>query len=230
MKFVSLFIAVFISHFGSISAQQLQQPLEEVPFSNKGYVLLKTGNIVDGTIHSTSGGRGINQVKLEDSNGIKHSLNASEIQEFAVAMNGATRLQYTMESGSSVKKLFSRDQPTAKPDEFIIYRNTSVNGEEELLLQLLNPHFDSIFEVFYDPYARKTTALEGELVTWTGEKHRAYFISKNGSPLLKVKEGNYKQAFPTLFGDCAQLAGIEKPKLRDIENHILHYQNCCAFN
>lgn len=230
MKSVSLFIALFISLLGTLRAQQLQQPLEEVPFSNKGYVLLKSGDVVEGTIRSTSSGRGINQVKLEDSNGVKHTLNAPEIQEFAVAMNGATRLQYTMERGSSVKKLLSRDQPTAKPNDFIIYRNTSINGEKELLLQLLNPDFDSIFEVFYDPFARKTTALEGELITWTGDKHRAYFISKNGGPLLKVKKGNYKKAFATLFGDCGQLTGFKKPKLEDLENHILYYDNYCAFN
>ncbi|MEB2787343.1 hypothetical protein [Algoriphagus persicinus] len=230
MKSVSLFIALFIPLLGTISAQQLQQPLEVVPFSNKGYVLLKSGDIVEGTIRSTTSGRGINQVKLEDSNGVKHTLNAPEIQEFAVAMNGATRLQYAMERGSSVKKLLSRDQPTAKPNDFIIYRNTSINGEKELLVQLLNPDFDSIFEVFYDPFARKTTALEGEYITWTGDKHRAYFISKNGSPLLKVKKSNYKRVFATLFGDCAQLHGIKKPKLMDLEIHVLHYQNYCAFN
>lgn len=230
MKTVSLFTALFISLLGILNAQQLQQPLEQIPFSNKGYVLLKTGDVVEGTIRSTTSGRGINQVKLEDESGATHALAAREIQEFAVAMNGATRLQYAMERGSSVKKLLSRDQPTAKPKDYVIYRNTSINGEKELLLQLLNPDFDSVFEVFYDPFARKTTALEGELITWTGDKHRAYFISKNGGPLVKVKKGNYKQAFETLFGDCPQLTDIKKPKLMDLENHILYYQNYCAFN
>lgn len=230
MKSIKLTFLAFLGICFSLSAQQLQQPLEEIPFSNKGYVLLKSGEVVEGTIRSTTSVRGINQVKMEDAQGIKHTLRAEEIQEFAVAMNGAVRLQYFSERGSSVKKLLSKDQPTGMPRDFIVYRNTSINGKRELLLQLLNPGFDSIFEVFYDPFARKTTALEGEYITWTGDKHRAYFISKNGSPLLKVKKSNYKRVFATLFGDCAQLHGIKKPKLMDLENHILHYQNYCAFN
>lgn len=230
MKNTFAILLLFLAMNGNLCAQQLQQPLVEVPFSNKGYVLLKSGQVVEGTIRSTNSGRGINQVKMEDTQGIKHTLRAEEIQEFAVAMNGAVRLQYFSERGSSVKKLLSKDQPTAKPKDFIIYRNTSINGEKELLLQLLNPDFDTIFEVYYDPFARKTSSLEGKLITWTGDKHRAYFISKNGAPLLKVKKGNYKKAFTFLFGDCLHLAGLPKPKLMDLENHILYYQNYCSFN
>lgn len=230
MKSLKLTFLAFLAICFSLSAQQLQQPLEEIPFSNKGYVLLKSGEVVEGTIRSTTSGRGINQVKMEDAHGIKHTLKAAEIQEFAVAMNGAVRLQYFSERGSSVKKLFSKDQPTAMPKDFIVFRNTSINGEKELLLQLLNSDFDTVFEVYYDPFARKTTALEGDWITWTGDKHRAYFISKQGGPLVKVKKGNYTKAFATLFGDCSHLAGLRKPKLMDIEKHILYYQNYCVFN
>lgn len=231
MKNTFVLLLFFLAMNGNLSAQQMQQPLEEVPFSNKGYVLLKSGQVVEGTIHSTNSGRGINQVKMEDTQGIKHTLRAEEIQEFAVAMNGAVRLQYFSERGSSVKKLLSKDQPTAKPKDFIIYRNTSINGEKELLLQLLNPEFDDIFEVYYDPFARKTTSLEGELITWTGDKHRAYFISKNGSSLLKVKKGNYKKAFDTLFGDCQEiLSEVKKTKLENLGQHINLYNAYCSIS
>ncbi len=227
MKSLFALILFFLVLIGNLPAQQLQQPLEEIPFSNKGYVLLKSGEVVEGTIRSTTSGRGINQIKIEDAQGIKHTLRAEEIQEFAVAMNGAVRLQYFSERGSSVKKLLSKDQPTAMPSDFIVYRNTSINGERELLLQLLNPDFDAVFEVYFDPFARKTTALEGELITWTGDKHRAYFISKHGGPLLKVKKGNYKKVFSALFSDCGNMAGLKKPKLSDLENHLLYYQSNC---
>ncbi|MDN3687263.1 hypothetical protein [Cyclobacterium jeungdonense] len=230
MKTLSSCILLFLLLIGNLEAQQLLQPLESIPLSNKGYVLLKTGEIVEGKIRSTNSGRGINQVKIEDSEGQVHTLKAAEIEEFAIAMNGAVRLQYASERGSSVKKLLSRDQPTAKPKDFILFRSTSINGKKELLLQLLNPDFDEIFEVFYDPFARKTTTMESKHIVWTGDKHRAYFISKNLEPVVKIKKGNYRRVYASLFGDCEQMRAGRKPKLDDLASHILLYQNHCLFN
>ncbi|MBC6367868.1 hypothetical protein [Algoriphagus sp. AK58] len=231
MKILKITFLAFWGICFGVSAQQLQQPLEDFPLSNKGYALLKTGEVIEGKIINSTSTRGITKVSLEDESGTRHKISAEDMYEFAIAMNGAVRLQYVMDRGSSVKKLLSKDQPTAKPKDFIIYRNASVNGEKELLLQLLNPDFDEVFEVFYDPVARKTFGLEGEYIKWTGDKHRAFFISKNGGPLMKVKKGNYKKAFESLFGDCPQvLSDVRKAKLEDLEKHILLYQNYCTLN
>lgn len=229
MKNLKITFLAFLGIYFSITAQQLQQPLEDFPMSNRGYALLKSGEVIEGKILTTNSTRGITKVSLEDESGTRHQISAEDIYEFAIAMNGAVRLQYLNERGSSVKKLLSKDQPTAKPQDFIIFRNTSVNGEKELLLQLLNPDFEEIFEVFYDPFARKTTTLEGEYITWTGDKHRAYFISKNGAPLMKVKKGNYDKVFEALFGDCEQLVSeVKKPKLEDLGRHINTYSAYCT--
>lgn len=229
MRVLSIAFLAFLGICVGLRAQELQQPLEDFPMSNRGYALLKTGAVIEGKIINSTSTRGITKVSLEDESGTRHKISADDIYEFAIAMNGAVRLQYFNERGSSVKKLLSKDQPTAKPKDFIIFRNTSINGEKELLLQLLNPDFDAVFEVFYDPFARKTTALEGEYITWTGDKHRAYFISKNGAPLLKVKKGNYDKVFEILFGDCQQLLSeVKKPKLEDLGRHINIYSAYCS--
>jgi hypothetical protein len=230
MKKLHLFLLGLFVSVGQLSAQELQQPLEEIPLSNRGYALLKSGQIVEGRILSSTSTRGITSVKLEDEAGQKHKLSASEIQEFAIAMNGAVKFQYAMERASSVKKLLSRDQPTAVPQDYILFRNTKVNGDKELLLQLLNPDFEEIFQVYYDPFARKTTPLGGKYITWTGDKHRAFFVSKNEGELVKVKKGNYKKSFQKLFGDCALLSGTRKVNLKDLSNHINFYQSYCQFD
>ena len=231
MKILKIAFLAFLGICYGVSAQELQQPLEDVPMSNRGYALLKSGEVIEGKILTTNSSRGITKVSLEDESGTRHKISAEEIYEFAIAMNSAVRLQYFNERGSSVKKLLSKDQPTAKPKDFIIFRNTSVNGQKELLLQLLNPDFDEVFEVFYDPFARKTTAIEGDYIRWTGDKHRAFFISKNGGELLKLKNGNYRKAFEVLFGDCPQLLSeVRNPKLENLGDHILLYQNYCTLN
>ncbi|GAA0879576.1 hypothetical protein GCM10009119_25440 [Algoriphagus jejuensis] len=227
-KFI-ITIAALLGFCCSVSSQELQQPLEEVPMSNRGYALLKSGEVIEGKILTTNSSRGITQVSLEDASGARHKISAEDMYEFAIAMNGAVRLQYSNEAGSSVKKLLSKKEPSAKPTDFLIFRNTSIDGKKELLLQLLNPDFDDFVEVFFDPFARKTTELGGEYITWTGDRHRAYFVSKSGSPLLKVKKGNYGRAFRRLFGDCPELSQIKNPKLDDLGQHIAHYTSSCPF-
>jgi hypothetical protein len=220
----------FLSLLGltySLSAQDLLEPLNEVPVSNRGYALLKSGEVIEGRIRTTNSSRGITKVKLEDEFGDSHTISSEDMYEFAIAMNEGVRLQYAMEAGSSVQKLLSKKESDAQPADFIIFRNTSIDGKKELLLQLLNPELDEVFEVFYDPYARKTTELSGTHVNWSGDRHRAYFVSKNGGPLLKVKKGNYRKMFSVLFGDCPQMSQLIQPTLDDLERHIASYTSSC---
>lgn len=210
-----------------LNAQSLQQPLESVPMSRKGYVLLKDGEVIEGKIISTSSTRGVTQVTLRDENDNKRKFRADEISEFMVAMNDFVRLQYLSERGSSVKKLFSRDQPKVIPEDFIVYRNVTLKPGKEQLLQLLNPDFDEVFEVFYDPSARKSTSIEGEHITWTGDKHRVFLVRKNGGELVKIKKNKYKNVFYTLFVDCQKVAILPEPKFDNLDDHILMYQEQC---
>lgn len=227
-QLTKLLLAGLLVTAGLAQAQQLQQPLEDVPMSNKGYVLLKTGETVSGKILNTSNVRGITQVKLLDESGVKRKFKSHEIFEFLIAMNDAVRFQFANERGSSVKKMLTRRQPSAVPSDYIIFRNISINGEKEVLLQLLNPDFEEVLEVYYDPQARKTTALEGEFITWTGEMHRVFLIRKPDGSVLKVKKNSYKKDFYELFGSCEALRNLPKPDFKDLENHILMYQEQCA--
>jgi hypothetical protein len=227
IKFTWVILLVTLS--GLLKAQQLQQPLEEVPMSNKGYVLLKSGEQVEGRIMNTSSNtQGITQVTLKNEQGEKQKFKSQEIEEFLIAMNDAVRFQFANERGSSVKKLLTKKQPTAVPSDYIIYRNVSRQSGKDVLLQLLNPDFDEYFQVFFDPQARKTTSLEGELITWTGDKHRVFLISKNDGPLLRVKKGSYKKDFLELFGECNKLLMLPKPDFNDLDKHILLYQENCV--
>ncbi len=227
-KMLMTCVVALAGTFGVLHAQQLQQPLEEAPMSNQGYVLLKNGETVSGKIMNTSSTRGITQVTLRDESGEKRKFRADEIEEFLIAMNDAVRFQFANERGSSVKRLLTKRQPTAVPSDYVIYRNISLNGEKEMLFQLLNPDFEEAFEVYYDPQARKTTMLESEHISWTGDMHRAFLIRKGDAPPVMVKKGSYKKSFYELFGDCPQLLHLKKPDFKDLEAHLKLYNDNCS--
>ncbi|MCX2743164.1 hypothetical protein OO013_04770 [Mangrovivirga sp. M17] len=223
--FISAVLMVLLVNF--TVAQSLQQPLEDVPLSNKCKIILKSGEFEEGKLLNTSENtHGITQVTILNRHEEKIKIKSSDIYELHIAMNDAVRFQYVNERNSSVKKMLTKNHPSAIPDDYIIYRNTVVNGNKEVLLQLLNPTFSSQFQVFYNPQARKSTSLEGEHIVWTGDKHRAFLVSKNEGELINVKKNNYKKTFYQLFSDCSLLTQMKKQNFEDLGNHILLYENC----
>ncbi len=213
---------------GFTSAQSLKQPLEAVPMSNEGAVLLKNGELITGKILNTTSIRGITQVTLLTANEEKRKLKADEIEEFMVSMNFAVKLQFMNERGSSLVRLLSKNQPKAIPTDYVIYRNTTLKSGREALLQLLNPGFEETFEVFHDPYAAKTATMESEYLVLTGDKHRTFFVSKNNHDLQKVKKGGYKKTYRKLFGDCPVMHQEVKPKWKDLGQHVWMYDQVCG--
>ncbi len=210
------------------SAQSLQQPLEAVPMSNEGAVLLKSGELITGKILNTTSMRGITQVTLLTADEEKRKFKAEEMEEFLISMNKAVKLQFLDERGSSIVKILSKNQPKAVPRDYIVYRNTTLKSGREALLQLLNPDFDETFQVFYDPYVAKSATMEGEHIVMTGDKHKTFFVSKNDQALLKVKKGGYKKAYRKLFDECVVMKQKSKPKWRDLGQHIWMYDQVCG--
>ncbi len=207
-------------------SQSLLQPLEAVPLSNQGVVLLKTGEIIEGKIKNTTATRGITRVTLITSSDGEMEFWPNEMEEFMIVMNKAVKLQYFNERGSSLTKLLSQNQPGAVPSDYITYRNVKMKSGNEVLLQLLNPDFAATFEVYYDPFAAKTASMEGEYLRLTGDKHRSFLVSNEGQAPMKVKKGNYKRSFHQMFGSC-QIMHEKKPKWNDLGRHIWTFENAC---
>ncbi|MEQ9219431.1 MAG: hypothetical protein RLO17_15375 [Cyclobacteriaceae bacterium] len=229
MNWLSLTWSIMLVTSGFItSAQSLQQPLEAVPMSNEGAVLLKSGELITGKILNTTSVRGITQVTLMTVDEEKRKFRTEEMEEFMISMNKAVKLQFFNERGSSIVKILSKNQPKGVPQDYIIYRNTVLKSGKEALLQLLNPGFDDTFQVFYDPYAAKSATMEGEYLTITGDKHKAFYVSKNDQALLKVKKGGYHKSYKKLFGECAVMQQEEKPKWNDLGQHIWMYDQVCG--
>ncbi|SIT02413.1 hypothetical protein [Belliella pelovolcani] len=211
-----------------VNSQSLLPPLEEMPFSKDAYILLKDGTRINGELVNTSSGRGVSRVVLKDESGIKHSYKADNIFELGIFSNGLVKAQYFNESSASIKALFRTDRSAIQQNDYVVFRNAQLKGGKELLLQLLNPHFDEHFQVFHAVNARKTTSLHKGMVTISGEMQRVYLVSKDGSEIFKVKKGTYKKAFKKMFSDCDALKEIKRPKFKDFGQHIFYYSNSCS--
>ncbi|MFC0264486.1 hypothetical protein [Fontibacter flavus] len=230
MKKVLLFLIVmWLFNLFQGKAQSLLPPLEEMPMSKNAYVMLKDGTQISGELVNTTYGRGINRVVIRDDSGNKHELKAGQIFELGIFSNALVKAQYFNESSASIKALLKTDRSAVKLNDFVVFRNAQLQGGKELLLQHLNPHFDEKIQVYHSVNSRKTTPLRKGYITLTGERQRAYLVSKNGSATFKIKKGSYKKSFLRLFEDCPEMLDIRKPKFKDFGKHILYYtENCHA--
>ncbi|PSL07719.1 hypothetical protein [Cecembia rubra] len=228
MNKILLFLLVFwLFTLFQGNSQTLLPPLEEMPLSKKAFVLLKDGSQINGELLNTTSGRGINKVVIRDDSGQRHELKADKIFEFGIFSNDLVKAQYLNESSASIKALFKTDRSAVKLNDYVVFRNAQLKGGKELLLQLLNPHFDDKIQVYHSVNSRKSTALRKGTITVTGEMQRAYLVSKYGAQISKVKKENYKKAFENLFEDCPNLIEIRKPKFQDLGKHIFYYTNDC---
>jgi hypothetical protein len=210
-------------------SQSLLPALEEMPLSREAYLNLKDGQRINGKIMYTNSGRGVNKVALKDDRGTKHEFKAPQIEEFGIFSNDMVKLQYFNESSASIKAMLKTDRSAVKLNDYVVFRNASLKDGKELLLQLLNPHFDERIQVYHSVNSRKTTPLTKGTITLTGEMQRAYLVSKDSAPVIKVKKGSYKKSFKTLFSDCPNLLSVKNPKFKDFGKHIYYYtENCGA--
>jgi len=224
-KTLTFILSIFLAQHSF--SQSLLPVLEEMPMSREAYLNLKDGNRVNGKIIYTNSGRGINKVALRDENGNKHEYKATDIDEFGIFSNDMVKLQYFNESSASIKALLKTDRSAVKINDYVVFRNAAMKGGKELLLQLLNPHFDEKIQVYHSANSSKTTSWSKGTITLTGEMQRAYLVSKEDAPVIKVKKGSYKKSFKNIFADCPNLLSIKKPKFQDFGKHILYYTENC---
>jgi len=213
---------------GQSFSQSLLPALESMPMSKEAYLNLKDGQRIKGKIMYTISGRGVNKVALKDEKGTKHEYKAPQIDEFGIFSNDMVKMQYFNESSASIKAMLKTDRSAIKFNDYVVFRNATLKGGKELLLQLLNPHFDDRIQVYYSVNSRKTTPLTKGTITLTGEMQRAYLVSKDGTPVVNVKKGSYKKSFRNLFSDCPNMSSIKKPKFKDFGKHIYYYTENCG--
>jgi hypothetical protein len=118
-----------------------------------------------------------------------------------VKVTGLVKFELIAESTETVKKLTKANFEEISNREYIIYQQARLPGKKTkyVLLQLLNPGFDSKIKVFQDPWAAETQGLTFSDAQLTGEEDKSYFFVKTGGQAFKVKKGTYKKEFKAIF-------------------------------
>lgn len=152
----------------------------------------------------------IHEIVFKDSiSGKKNTYNAEQIKEAYLFASGFEKWgkaaekysNYGMGNRNSIKKITSNDE--------IYFVNQSVSlknkkDEKEFLMQLINPDFSSIIEVYHDPFAKETQGFSvGGSPTFGGGVIKSYYLKK-GDKVIWLKSSEFKDNYEFLFGDNAE--------------------------
>ena len=173
-------------------------------------VILEDGKVVKGFRDDVDRKKGqIYYVKLKDSvTGDKVEFYAEDIKEMYLYPGGFEKLGKASRQIFDMRRWGSRDVESDLINQgFIFFKKQLVSlknkkDERELLMQLINPRFSSVIEVYGDPMARETSSLGiGGFNVAGGLAKSDYF--KKGDKIFWLEKKNLDDYYDLLFGDNA---------------------------
>jgi len=219
----------------STRAQKFITPFEAgaVP-SLDCYIIKEDGERVEGRTRSIFvTGRGIRYVTLRLPSGEKVKFLATEMRELAFKNNGLTKVISTAEQSASLRKASDANWDQIYGQDYILYEKVKLPSGKFVMMQMINPGFDSRIKVYYSLGSRKTSGvgipgpgIAPVTIKITGGRQRAYWVSKDNGAVFKIKRGSYnKKKFTRLFGDSPQmLETYGRPyRFSEFSEHVYMY-------
>jgi len=216
----------------SLSAQSFQQRVNGFSKKKTSYITKTNGKVLEGEIDKIKYKKGLPKAVHFESNGKVVELGADDIKSMKAAPSGWGKMAASIESTTNVKKLANKDYEQVDRD-FSYYEQAQIPTRKghTVLLQLVNPGFDSKLKVYDDPYASESAGLGVGALTVAGGNLKSYWVKKNGEKeAVKIEKGKYKKQFKSLFGDCPKLMKMLKNKevkWSEFANHVFMYTFEC---
>lgn len=218
-------IALFI--IASLGLQaQFVTPLETI--SGPAEVTTLDGKVISGKVKNASfGPNGMMSFMLLDEAGNKNKFKAADIEQLKLKVDGLAKLEIVSEQSSNMDKLANSNFKEVVEREFIYWQRVkSPVKNKYLLLQLLNPGFDTKMKVYDRPNAKSGESSVGGIAL-KGNNATAYYVVKDGTTLNITKKKYKKQDFNLLFSDCQQIIDNNEPNFKAFSEHVFFYDQLC---
>ncbi|MGR3809363.1 hypothetical protein [Jiulongibacter sp. NS-SX5] len=226
MKTIQLLAILCLSSL-TISAQEFMPGFEMFSHKKPAYITLEDGTKVEGEIDKVK--RKKNNIAAVEMiiDGEEKTYDPADIKEMYLPANGLNKLSLKIDNATNTSKDYDLDMLNEGYGYFI---KTDINlgkKEDVLLMQLVNPGFDSKIKVFFDPMAMETgTASVG--VMKAGGVDKSYFIKIGDEMAQKITKKEYKTEFKTLFASCPSLIKEigKKPDWKEFAAHVHTFDSC----
>ena len=194
------------------------------------YITLSNGSELPGYIKLVNFQNGlVKSLKLELPDGTKEKYMAEEILSMKVAASDLGKLGAIVESAGSANRWSKTSTNEILKRDFVYYEQAKLPGNKEkfVLLQLVNPGFDSKIKVYDDPEAEESAGIGMQGIKMTGGILKSYYAVRNGVA-VKVKKNKYKDLCIEIFGDCPELfQEFPERRFQDFAWHVYVHEQLC---
>lgn len=234
---IILFVLAFSAN--SISAQDFLQGADRFSSKKESYLTLKDGTEVTGFIKDIDRKKGlIEEIKLKV-NGKKVKYKPEDIDFMYLMPSGFDKFTKAYDGAFDITELEkdrTLNQRTLNQDliekGYVYFETVDVKIKKKtrtLLMQLINPGYDSKIRVYHDPFASESTSLGFGGIKVAGGDKKSYYVKVGDGIAYKLKSKHYKKQWKTIFEECS---GIEKAfegkmKWKKFSEHIYHYTTEC---
>jgi hypothetical protein len=205
-------------------------------FSGKetSYIMLEDGSKVEGTLEDLDRKKGlIEEVVIKDTNGKKIKFKPEQIKAMYLMPSGFSKLSTNMDVGTKVKKWDAKyiDSEIIKKG-YAYFEKAKVvikKDQEMLLMQLLNPGFNSKIKVFHDPFAAETMRVGFGGMTMAGGDDKSYYVQVGDFPAKKIKKKDYDDEIKVMYAGCPVLVKKIGEKIRwtEFAQHVYEFTFDC---
>ncbi|MFN8346672.1 MAG: hypothetical protein U0X91_16835 [Spirosomataceae bacterium] len=205
-------------------------------FSGKetSYIMLEDGSKAEGTLEDLDRRKGlIEEVVIKDANGKKLKFKPEQIKAMYLMPSGFSKLSTNMDVGTKVKKWDAKyiDSEIIKKG-YAYFEKAKVVLKKEpemLLMQLLNPGFNSKIKVFHDPFAAETMRVGFGGLTMAGGDDKSYYVQVGDLPAKKLKKKDYDDEIKVMYSNCPVLVKKIGEKIRwtEFAQHVYEYTFDC---
>jgi hypothetical protein len=213
-----------------ITVKILAQPGETAPMAGNGYVVMKTGDTLNGRINWRMKYADNNpaEIKFIPENGSPQILNAGDISGLSIDPQ-------TDFEGNELPRADYVSMPSMKKGIPVFY-NRLLNGKlqvyqnrSSVIIKKETAEVSTEFDGIEFRYSKETGLTVGPTyktsyrIIESRTRYSSYFILKDQGELQKIDKDNYDSVFSVLFSDCP---GIQKeleknPGLRKFKNFMI---------
>mgnify|MGYP006955275698 CR=1 FL=1 len=223
MKFKALLLAFCCTTVLSFAQDKIKYSKEEIKkmetyLFNEGFVTpspKKTSTIIlkDGTEHKgfcndidTKKGQ-IYSISIKDSITKKRvTFNAEEVNEMYVFPSNAEKIVKVAKYMGNIRNFGTKKLTKNTTNDRIHFINQTVSlknkkEKKEFLMQLINPEFNDIISIYYDPFAKETVGFSVMGSPQLGGGVIKSYYVKKGDKIIWLHKDDFEDNYDFLFGD-----------------------------
>lgn len=185
-------------------------PVYDTYSSKECKVKLKDGTVVTGLNNDLDRKKGqIYSIEIKDpATGKKQEYQADQIDEMYLLPSGLDKFTKRTAAAQDLSSYTNNSLDKILSQGYCYFKNQAVSlknkkKETEFLMQLVNPDFCSIIQVFGDNMAKETASVGFGPIKLAGGIDKSFYVKK-GDEIFWLKKAEFDENYDRLFGDSPE--------------------------